>query len=147
MKIASPSFGDGEEIPTRHAFDGDNLSPPLTIADVPASARSFALIVECLDAPIGRFTHWVVWNIPPDVQTLGEGSPPPEAERGLNGFGEVAYAGPCPPSGRYHYRVRVFALDTTLDARTPDRRDHIEREMEGHVVAEAALHGVYRAGT
>lgn len=145
MQLTSPSFADGEDIPNQHTFEGPNTSPPLQISGVPEAAQSLALIVEDIDSPIGVFTHWVVWNISPRTTRIDEGASPAGAEVGLNGFGEVRYSGPCPPSGRHRYRFRLLALDTTLDATSPDRKDHIQREMEGQIIDEAFLIGHVQA--
>ena len=145
MQLTSPSFVDGEEIPKKHALRGDNASPPLQIAGVPAEAKSLALIMEDVDCPLGLFTHWVIWNIPAKTTQIDENTVPPETEIGLNGFGEVRYNGPCPPSGRHRYRFRLLALDTVLEATRPDRKDHIQQEMDGHVIEEAFLIGYYAA--
>ena len=146
MKLTSTAFNDGEDIPEKHAFDGENVPPPLRFEGVPGNAQSLALIMEDLDSPIGPFTHWVVWNLPPDTAEAGNDSPlPREAETGINGFGESRYGGPCPPSGRHRYRFRLLALDTRLEATSPDRKDQIESEMEGNVLDEALLTGLYRA--
>lgn len=145
MNLASPSFANDASIPAKHARDGDNLSPPLTISGVPDAARSLALILEDIDSPMGIFTHWVVWNVPSDTTGIAEGMLPAEAEVGMNGFGEVRYDGPCPPSGRHRYRFRLLALDQTLDAPTGDRKDQIAADMAGCVITEATLTGWYDA--
>ena len=132
-------------IPKKYTFDGENISPPLNIRHVPEQTESLALIVEDIDSPIGRFTHWVVWNIPPGTEAIAENSVPQNSQTGLNGFGEVRYSGPCPPSGRHRYRFRLLALDTMLEATTPDRKDHIISEMEGNILAKATLIGKYEA--
>lgn len=145
MRLTSPSFADGEQIPSRHTIEGQNSSPPLQIAEVPEGTRSLALIVEDIDSPIGPFTHWLVWNIAPDTTRIEENAPPAEAERGINGFGEVRYSGPCPPSGRHRYRFRLIALDSMLEATTPDRKDHLIHEMDGNIIAETTLTGYFDA--
>lgn len=145
MELSSPAFADFEDIPRRHSRDGDGANPPLQIAGVPRAAVSLVLIVDDMDSPIGAFTHWVVWNMPPETTDIQEGAIPPGAQSGLNGFGELGWSGPCPPSGRHRYRFRLLALDRELELGTPDRRDRVERAMVGHVLAEATLTGVYRA--
>jgi Raf kinase inhibitor-like YbhB/YbcL family protein len=145
MKLSSPRFKSGEEIPAQYSRDAGNRSPPLEILDVPHEAQSLALIVEDIDSPIGAVTHWVVWNIPPDTHGIEEGSLPASALCGMNGYGELGYFGPCPPVGRHRYRFRLLALDRQLTAVPPARKDHIEREMQGHVIAEAALTAHFQA--
>lgn len=145
MRLTSPAFSDGEEIPEKYTFHGTNVSPPLRISDIPSNTESLVLIVEDIDSPIGPFTHWVVWNIPPTTEKIGENALPREAQTGVNGFGESRYGGPCPPSGRHRYLFNLYALDTMLEATAPDRRDTIEQEMEGSVIAKATLTGRYQA--
>ena len=70
MKISSPSFGHGDIIPRAHTIDGTNRSPPLAWEDVPARAKSLALVVEDPDAPDPAapqriFAHWIVYNLNP----------------------------------------------------------------------------------
>ena len=145
MQISSTAFENGTEIPEKFTFDGENARPPLRISGVPDQARSLVLFMEDLDSPIGPFTHWVVWNLPPQTEHLGEDPLPREAETGINGFGEVRYSGPCPPSGKHRYRFRLLALDTRLEATSPDRKDQIESAMDGNVLSEATLTGLYTA--
>ena len=145
MDLTSPAFADGTDMPEKYTFDGDNVSPPLQIRGVPARAQSLAIIMEDIDSPIGPFTHWVTWNLPADVEQIEEGNLPPGAEVGVNGFGEVRYSGPCPPSGRHRYRFRLYALDTMLESTSPDRKDHIKAEMEDQILAAAVLTGCYQA--
>ncbi len=145
MEITSTAFKNGEEIPEKHTLDGGNIRPPLRFSGVPEGAQSLVLFMQDLDSPIGPFTHWVVWNLPPDIGEIGDAPLPAAAQTGINGFGETRYAGPCPPSGRHRYRFRLIALDTRLEATSPDRKDQIESEMEGDVLAEASLTGLYAA--
>lgn len=145
MRITSPAFDDGGDIPDRYTLDGGNLSPPLRFHHVPEGTRSLALIVDDIDSPLGTFTHWVIWNIPLDTTELADDTVPPQAELGMNGFGTVGYAGPCPPSGRHRYRFRLFALNTVLEATSPDRKDQIESEVEGATIERAAMTGRYQA--
>lgn len=145
MRLTSPAFADGAEIPPKYTFDGENLSPPLRIEGAPAEAKSFVLILEDIDSPIGPFTHWVMWNIPPETVDIAEGESPAGAETGINGFGEVRYGGPCPPSGLHRYLFRLYALNEILEAASPDRRDQIEGDMEENTIAQTTLTGLYRA--
>ena len=72
------------------------------------------------------WVHWVVYNIPPDAESLPENAGktrlPQGALRGLNDFKKTAYGGPCPPIGRHRYFHKLYALDITLDLK---RRDEI----------------------
>ena len=69
-------------------YVGSDTSPPLQIADLPSEAKSLVLIVDDPDVPGGLFTHWTVWNIPPQTSAVGEGSPPKGVQR-TNDFGKI----------------------------------------------------------
>src|SRR5204863_6075126 len=57
MKLTSRAFRENEKIPDRYSRRGDNVSPPLAWTQVPAGAKSLALIVDDPDAPSGVFVH------------------------------------------------------------------------------------------
>jgi len=142
MKITSSAFQEGAEIPSKFTCDGADTSPPLQIADIPSEAKSLALIVDDPDAPSGLFTHWLVWNIPPQTGSVREGSAPKGAQ-GANDFGKSGYGGPCPPSGTHRYYFKVFALDRELDLPFGAKRGQLDAAMKGHVVAQGELMGRY----
>jgi Raf kinase inhibitor-like YbhB/YbcL family protein len=144
--VSSPAFEDGRPIPTRHSADGVDISPPLTLANPPEGTESFALIMDDPDAPMGTWVHWVVWNIPGDTRTIPAGSLPDRAVEGRNSWGRAEYGGPAPPSGTHRYFFKVYAVDTTLDLRPTIGKAELERAMQGHVLAEAALMGMYTRG-
>lgn len=143
MKITSSSFQEGGTIPAKYTCDGANASPPLHIAQVPAEAKSLALIVDDPDAPGGLFLHWLVWNFDPKTTDIAENSVPPPAVQGKNGFGKSGYGGPCPPSGTHRYYFRVYALDQTLDLPAGASRGQLDERMKGHIVGQGELMGRY----
>lgn len=142
MKITSPAFQEGGNIPSKFTCDGGDTSPALHIADVPSGAKSLALVVDDPDAPSGLFTHWMVWNISPQTATVGEGSAP-KGVQGANDFGKSGYGGPCPPSGTHRYYFKIFALDRELNLPAGARRGQLDAAMKGHVVAQGELMGRY----
>lgn len=142
MKITSSAFQEGGNIPSKFTCDGADSSPPLQIAEIPSGAKSLALIVDDPDAPSGLFTHWMVWNISPQTNTIAEGSPP-KGVHGTNDFGKSGYGGPCPPSGTHRYYFRIFALDSELNLPPATKRSQLAAAMKGHVVAQGELMGRY----
>ena len=142
MKITSSAFREGESIPSKFTCDGGNTSPPLEISDVPSGAKSLVLIADDPDAPGGLFTHWLVWNILPQTNSIAEGSAP-RGMQGTNDFGKSGYGAPCPPSGMHRYYFRVFALDRELDLRSGAKRSQLDAAMKGHVIAQGELIGRY----
>lgn len=154
MELLSASFAHGGAIPVRHTCDGANTSPPLSWSGIPSGTRSLALIVDDPDAPDPAapkriWVHWVLYNIPPAVTALAEGSArspvPPGAREGLNDGDESGYDGPCPPIGRHRYFHTLYALDTVLPELGPKaRRRDLDAAMKGHILATAQVMGTYQ---
>jgi len=150
MRISSPAFGNGEYIPIKYTCDGDNVSPPLLFLDPPEGTMSFAVLVDDPDAPVGVFTHWIIYDIPGEFEGLPEDIPPVgELEygirQGLNDFGNVGYGGPCPPPGRPHrYFFVLFALDVPKTGLPPGAtKEEFLSAIDGHVIAHDELVGLY----
>ena len=142
MKITSSSFHEGGNIPSKFTCDGSDTSPPLQITGIPSEAKSLVLIADDPDAPGGLFTHWLVWNIPPQTNSIAEGSAP-KGVYGTNDFGKSGYKGPCPPPGAHRYSFKVFALDRELDLRSGAKRSQVDAAMKGHVIAQGEIVGRY----
>ena len=202
MKLNSKSFRDGGVIPGRCAFAikaphghlrlSQNRNPELHWEGVPAGTRSLVLLctdsdapspkpagvntegtVLAADLPRGEFVHWVMVDIPPDVDCIAEGAcaagvmargrrgpPGPEGSRqGINDYtawfaGDkdmegpyFGYDGPCPPwndSIPHHYRFELLA--TTLERCPVDGEftaAAVRKALDGQVLASAALSGRY----
>ncbi|MFQ5801590.1 MAG: YbhB/YbcL family Raf kinase inhibitor-like protein [Candidatus Methylomirabilales bacterium] len=149
MHLTSPAFKAGGMIPVAYTCDGPDVSPPLMWTGPPAGTQSFALIADDPDAPIGTWVHWVAWNIPASADGLGENVPrtaslPNGTRQGTTDFRRIGYGGPCPPSGTHRYFFTLYALDSMLDLPSSTRKRDLERVIQGHVLAEATLMGVYR---
>jgi Raf kinase inhibitor-like YbhB/YbcL family protein len=142
MKVTSSAFQEGGNIPSKFTCDGGNASPPLQIAGVPSQAKTLVLIADDPNAPGGLFIHWLVWNIPPQTNSIAEGSAP-KGVHGTNDFGKSRYGAPCPPSGSHRYYFRVFALDRELTLPAGAKRSQLDGAMKGHVVAQGELMGRY----
>jgi Raf kinase inhibitor-like YbhB/YbcL family protein len=120
--LTSPQVQEGGTIAAAQVFKGfgctgDNISPALAWSGAPADTRSFALTVYDPDAPTGSgWWHWVVFNIPANVDHLpaGAGDPaagtmPSGAVQSRTDFGAPGYGGPCPPEGDKPHRY-IFTL-------------------------------------
>jgi Raf kinase inhibitor-like YbhB/YbcL family protein len=146
MKLTSSAFKNGQKIPSRYTCNGENLSPPLGIADVPEGTRSLALIMEDPDVPKnirkdGMWDHWMVFNMPPDLSEIQEATEPRgTAGKGTNG--EAGYFGPCPPDREHRYFIKLFALDTKLELPAKSTKADVEKAMDGHILAQTELMGL-----
>jgi Raf kinase inhibitor-like YbhB/YbcL family protein len=142
LVVKSPVFENNQLIPAKYTCDGDNVNPPLTIEGVPEGAKSLVLIVDDPDCPTGTWNHWLVWNIPPTTRKIEENKVP--GTEGISTYRKHAYGGPCPPSGTHRYFFKVYALDAKLDLTANAEKKDVEKAMEGHVLAEGELVGLYR---
>jgi Raf kinase inhibitor-like YbhB/YbcL family protein len=154
FSITSTAFADGAEIPVKYSCDGENVSPPLDWSEVPTGTASFALILDDPDAPVGVFTHWVIFNLPPDAHGLSEAVPKDDklasgalqGKIGSGGIGyPIGYFGACPPKGTpHHYRFTLYALDKSLDLAAGASKDQVLQAIEGHILAQSQLVGLYQ---
>jgi Raf kinase inhibitor-like YbhB/YbcL family protein len=150
MQITSTAFKQGEPIPAPYTCDGDDTSPPLKWTHAPPGTKSFALIADDPDAPVGTWVHWVIYNLPPDTAELAAGivkMPTLDngASQGMNDFHRPGYGGPCPPPGKAHrYYFKLYALDAVLDLKPGATKKDLLKAMERHVVGEGQLMGTYQ---
>jgi Raf kinase inhibitor-like YbhB/YbcL family protein len=149
LELKSSAFTNSGSIPKQHTCDGSDRSPALAWNDSPQGTRSFALIMDDPDAPMGTFVHWVMYNLPPSARQLPEGIPGNEAVQdgglqGVNDFPRTGYGGPCPPPGRPHrYYFKLYALDSTLSLKAGAQKKDVEEQMKGHILAQGTLMGRY----
>ncbi len=141
-------FGNMEEIPTKYTCDGIDISPPLRWEGQPSGVVSYVLIVDDPDAPGRTFTHWVLYNIPADINSLPENVPKQKETdygvQGRNDFGRIGYGGPCPPRGKPHrYFFKLYAIDIKLDLSPGASKKEVENAIKGHVLAQTQLIGLY----
>lgn len=151
LKLSSTAFSQGGEIPSRYTCEGQDVSPPLAWTGVPPNAKSLVLIVDDPDAPDPAapertWVHWVLYNIPPNPGSLGEGAQklPQGTLEGLNDWKRSGYGGPCPPIGRHRYFLKLYALDTVLPNLGKASKARLEGAMKAHVIAHAELLGTYQ---
>ncbi len=153
MRITSTAFANQGTIPRVYTCEGKDISPPLAWADIPAGAKSLALIVDDPDAPDPAapkmtWVHWVLYNLPPTSGGLSEGIKmlPSGTKEGLNDWKRTGYGGPCPPVGRHRYFHKLYALDTLLPDLNHPTKAKLEEAMQGHIIGQAQLMGTYQKG-
>lgn len=149
INIESDAFSEGGNIPEKYTCDGTDISPPLRWNTLPELTLSLAILCEDPDAPGGIFTHWILFNIPPDTMELPENMEKKEKLeggmiQGLNSFGFPGYRGPCPPGEEHRYFFRIYALDRTLNLTTPVKREDFLKALNDNILDEGHLMGKYR---
>ena len=144
MKLLSSSFENNGMIPVVYTCKGTNINPELHWEDVPNNTKSFCLIMDDPDAPVGDWVHWILTNIDPSTRAIKENSHPAEATGGLNGWNKTSYGGPCPPSGTHRYFFKLYALDVALDSSKHFSKAELESTMKKHIIAEAVLMGKFK---
>jgi Raf kinase inhibitor-like YbhB/YbcL family protein len=147
MSILAVNLGF-DQVPDEHTCQGMDVSPKIDIQGL--NATSMAVMVDDPDASPAVFTHWIIWNIPPmsvipkAIARKAIIKEPFSALQGKNDFGEIGYAGPCPPSGKPHrYLFRVFGLDRMLDLPAGASPADLEKAMQGHVMQRGEAMATY----
>lgn len=149
MHLRSSAFDNGGIIPAKYTCDGKNVSPPLGWSSAPANTKSFVLICDDPDAPVGTWVHWVYYDIPAKVKYLPENVAPHEhptsgGTHGINDFHKIGYGGPCPPGGTHRYYFKIYALDVELNLPPGATKKEVLKAMQGHILGQAQLMGKYR---
>lgn len=139
LRLASPDFRRGGEIPKKFSCDGSDISPALSWRGVPSGARELALVMEDPDAD--GFTHWTVLQIPSDTTHVREGHVPAGAVETENSFGERGWGGPCPPEGDepHRYVFALYALRRELGLGRDASPDEVRDALAGAALARGML--------
>lgn len=148
LTTTSSAFAHGGNISRKYTCQGEDISPPLYWANVPAEAKCLVLIVDDPDAPDPKaprmtWVHWLLYNMPVNVTGLAEHMTsarlPRETKEGTNDWHRTGYGGPCPPVGRHRYFHKLYALDTVLEDLHKPSKTKLEQAMQGHIIEQAEL--------
>lgn len=140
-------------------FNADGIpsySLPVLIEDAPECAKSFALILEDKDAiPVCGFSwiHWTAANITRAEIFENESVAATDFVQGATSFSSKiqgldrmknsCYGGMTPPDAPHTYELHVYALDRELNINTGFYMNELFWKMQGHILAEATITGVY----
>ena len=151
--LKTTAFTDGGGISKKYTCDGADVSPALNWNNAPEGTRSFALIADDPDAPVGTWTHWIIWNIPASSTALPESVPKvgdsnDGARQGRNDFKRIGYGGPLPPPGKPHrYFFKLYALDAKLDVQAGAAQERPGTRHERARAVTDRINGHVRAVT
>lgn len=150
LNVTSPAFENNGIIPVKYTGKGEDISPPLEFNTIAPDAATIAIIMDDPDAPGGTFTHWLIWNIPAGYKNIPAAIPREKvvamlggASQGLNGFGDIGYRGPLPPSGTHTYHIKVYVLDTVLNLEPGAGKSELQDMMKGHILQYGLLKGKF----
>lgn len=145
LTLTSPAFTQGDPIPAIYSCEGEDRTPELAWSGAPPETQSYALIMDDPDAPAGTWVHWVVANIPANIQAFPDNMTtlPSGAVFGANSWGKQEYGGPCPPGGTHRYFFKLYALDSVLPTSEGVDKASLEAAMKDHILANAELMGTY----
>jgi len=146
LQVTSTAFQDGDMLDEKYTADGADISPPLTIKNISPEGETIAVIMDDPDAPVGTFTHWMIWNIPVQKNNIPEGIPQnkkveslADAVQGYNDFGEVGYKGPAPPSGVHNYHFKVYILDQKVKIPFDVSKQKLVNTIKDHLLQKTEI--------
>ena len=165
--------------------DSQNISPAIQWSPPPANTQSLVFLVVDRDVPANfdkanipgttidvkaprqNFYHWVLVDIPPNVNgilqgkdsdgIIAGGKPLGTTQGyGINGQNDYSkmspgphggYDGPCPPWNdmrMHHYHFIAYALDIpSLKLPNPVKGAQVEVAIKGHILAQSEVVGTY----
>jgi Raf kinase inhibitor-like YbhB/YbcL family protein len=147
--IRAASLTPGSVLPDVYTCKGASESPEVAWDGVPSITKSLVLILDDPDAPNGRFTHWLVFNIPPDSRGMTRAQPNAKvlangAQQGETSAGSRGYYPPCPPIGTTHrYVFTLYAVDMDITQPIADR-DSIDWALTGHTIAKTEFTAMFK---
>jgi Raf kinase inhibitor-like YbhB/YbcL family protein len=158
--LKSADIANRSTVPLEFVFNsfgctGQNISPSLEWAGVPAATKSLALIVQDVDAPtgVGGFTHWIAYNIPVSASKLEKNAGtsdgkllPSGSVQHTTSFGAPGWGGPCPPAGRkpHRYVFTLYALGVDkLELPANASQAFVGFNINGNAIGKASFTALY----
>ncbi|PSQ56642.1 MAG: YbhB/YbcL family Raf kinase inhibitor-like protein [Halobacteriales archaeon SW_9_67_25] len=123
-----------------------------TVRTATAAVASLVLVMDDPDAvePAGKvWLHWLVWNVVSPRTEIPEGWEPESAVEGVTDFEERGYGGPLvlvmddPDAVEHTYRLKLYALGSTLDVPDSASKREVGSAMQGDVLAATQLEGTF----
>lgn len=166
MKVTSSGIIDGiilDRYGKRGTEFNENGVPtyslPFTVEDAPQNTISLAVVLEDKDAyPVsGGFVwiHWLAANITRFQIQDNESRRAVDFIQGANSWMSIQggnqsreassfYGGMTPPDRPHLYELHVYALDKMVDLKQGFYLNELFHEMEGHILAQCVVKGIYR---
>lgn len=135
------------------------FSLPFKVENAPQNTVSYAVVLEDKDAyPVTKgfvWIHWLAANITRTELFDNESQTATDFIQGVNSWTSIQggeqseelscfYGGMTPPDKPHTYELHVYALDKMLNVKRGFPLNELYCEMEGHVIEECTLKGVYQ---
>jgi Raf kinase inhibitor-like YbhB/YbcL family protein len=152
LVVESPAFNNEGFIPGQYTGFGKNISPPIKWSTIPFGTKSFALICDEFYLMKEIITHWILFNIPKNMNKIDEYVPEfhkfdagneADIRQGVNEFKKIGYDGPNTSTGLHKYYFRLYAIDIKLELDNGITKAQLLQAMEGHILSEGELIGKY----
>ena len=109
--LSSPEVVEGGTLPKEYTCDGNSSTLPLQWSGVPANTQNLAVVMYTIPGPNQSHWYWVLYNIPPEVQSLVKNVTGVGTLGNNSVNGRTAYAPPCSKGpGVKLYTYTVYAL-------------------------------------
>jgi len=133
---------------------GKNISPTLQWKNIPKNAKSLAITMFDPDAPNNGWWHWIIINIPTNIQTLPANSGNIKSKyfnigfQTKNDYGGIGYGGPCPPSGEIHrYIITIYALNIEkIETNRNINPNDLYKIIKKYTISTSSIVGFYKRG-
>ena len=155
ISVASSTYQNNQTIPTAAVCTqngGSNISPQLSLSNLPADTSKLAIVMDDESAPCGQgidaCVHWAAFNLPATKVTIAAGEnllAQSGATYGqtINGI-STGYFGPCPPNPPHTYKLTVYSLSATapvVSQGTAHSRASFEAAYSTSILGKATLVG------
>lgn len=144
LKIESADFRQHAYMPQYLSCKGRNISPQLSILDVPHNCKSLVLIFENMDPKAKQKVHWILYNIPANTTKIRQNSS--VGIVALNDFKRPVYHGPCSKSKEQtqHYQFKLFALDKLLPIAGSINKTRLMQLIQPHIIETSQISALYK---
>lgn len=145
--LSSPEVIDGGMLPREYTCDGSSATLPLEWSGMPTGTKSLALVMYTIPGPNESHWYWVLYDIPPDTQSLAKNVSGIGTLGNNSVNGKTAYSPPCskgPGAKKYTYTIYALSAPPQFSV-SPDKvsRDVLLSFIKDRTIASAELNVYY----